>query len=82
MAQNDSSTVAGNSVMNSLEHRLAGDDRRAEIAVQHLPEIVADTARQIGRSKPNWAISSAWRSGDHATLAGHQSGSGRRAPAG
>ena len=38
--QSDSSSVAGNSVRNSSKHRPLGDDRDAEIAVQHVAEIV------------------------------------------
>ena len=68
MAQTDSSMVAGKSVEELRQHRLLGDDRDAEIAVQHVADIVGEL-RQSGRSRPISWRSSACRSGRDAALA-------------
>ncbi len=47
-----------------VEHRRLGGERDAEIAVTGRCRDSSRYWRQIGRSKPNWCISSAWRSGD------------------
>ncbi len=71
MAQSDSSSVAGNSVEELLQHRPLGDDRDAEIAVQDAAEIV-EILHQMRPVVAELVHDLGVPLGRHAALAGHQ----------